>query len=139
QLFVERNYLYCAQGHPLFERALGSLPLSELRNHAFAGRANSRVAGFYRNLSRRATCNGADLIAMLISTGSYIGFLPEHFVSALAASKQFRPIMPAKVRANIPVYLVSRRNLDDMRMAQAFVQTLRKGRDTAVPRTSRRS
>lgn len=139
RLFVERNYLYCAQGHPLFERALDSLPLSELRNHAFAGRANSRAASFYRNLSRRATCNGADLIAMLISTGAYIGFLPEHFVNALAELERFRPIMPEKVRANVPVYLVSRRNLEDMRMTQAFVRTLRQGKDSPLPRTGRRS
>lgn len=125
RLFVERNYVYCARGHALFDRQPDSYTLAELRSHAFAGRANSRMLPFYKHLSHSATCNSADLVAMLVLSGAYIGLLPQHFVEALSIATDFKPVMPSRLCENIAVYLVVRTGIEHMRTANAFVQAIR--------------
>lgn len=69
-IFTEENFLYCGEGHPLFGRAESEIDPASLRAYAFAGRPNPRLSRFYRQLDQRATCNSADLTAMLVLTGS---------------------------------------------------------------------
>lgn len=129
KLFVENNFLYCGQGHPLFDRPDDDMSLSEIRTYPFAGRVSPRVASMRWKLARQATCDGADLIAMLISTGDYLGFLPEHFVASLADATRFRAILPSKINASIPVFLVTRRPASDNKLVHSLVRITRRVND----------
>lgn len=95
-LFQERCNLYAAREHPLASRPAGSIREEEVYRHDFAGFSyiDDSEQGVGSRLTRTASVDCMEALATLISTGCFIGFLPDHYVQSVWRLRQFRPILP---------------------------------------------
>lgn len=80
-LFRERQYLYCAAAHPMFKRDDRSIEDAEIHAAPFASRGyiTTAVDPLKSKLNIAATAYTDEGIAQLILSGSFVGFLPEHY------------------------------------------------------------
>lgn len=81
-LFGETMLLYCGARHPLFGAAQAGLTWEKLRAHAFAGlgfHSPNMELSHRARLVRKATGFDQEAIAMLVLSGQYLGFLPDHY------------------------------------------------------------
>jgi LysR family transcriptional regulator, transcriptional activator for bauABCD operon len=110
-LFRERCSLYCAAGHPLFRKMPPGLRPEDLARYDYAGFAYLGDGGHSVPdglLVRTASVDSMEALATLISTGCYIGFLPDHYVESVWRLRQFRSILPDLLAYHVDIKLVSR-------------------------------
>ena len=128
-LYDEVSDLYCASAHPLFPRADQAIDPNELARQAYVGRgyvespAKVRVS---QGLTPSATAWHVEGVAMLILSGGYIGFLPEHYAAQWCKAARMRPLMGGTMRYTTPFCLARRRSLKLTRPV-AFVVELMGG------------
>ena len=81
-VFPERQNMYCGQGHPLFDTPESDLSDQVLARQAFAGRSYMPLAPICGiDFSWRATTAHMEGTLILLLSGAYIGFLPDHYAS----------------------------------------------------------
>ncbi|MCO6055551.1 LysR family transcriptional regulator [Pseudomonas sp. MOB-449] len=98
-LYEERSNLYCSLEHPLFKRA------SEVSNEDLRSadavvpsyRMTVEAIGLHQLLNFAASATDREGIAFLILTGSYIGFLPDHYAAAWVEKGQMAPLAPDRL------------------------------------------
>lgn len=100
-LFSEHSYLYCGKHHPLFGGEENEVTLEVLNQQRFAQHAYSEAE--LRDQTRigltpAASGQFSEGIAMLILTGNFICFLPQHYALNRVESGEMRPLMPANIR-----------------------------------------
>lgn len=125
-LFSERMELYCGEGHPLFGTA-AEVTLDELRRHDYAGLAfhSPNMEASHRfGLQRRASVTDQEGVATLVLSGSFIGFLPDHYAESFVARGLLRRIARQQVNYDVLFVAVSRRSPAPTRVAQAFLECL---------------
>lgn len=95
QVFLERQYLYCGCQHPLFMLPDSAINPRLLADQDFAGRSymqNARICGIDFNWKAQ-TAHMEGTLTLLLS-GTYIGFLPDHFAAAPVRGGLLRAIAP---------------------------------------------
>lgn len=128
-LFDEAMVLYCASGHPLFERAASSaLRWDDLRHADFAGLAfhspNMEAAHRLR-LRRSATATDQEALVTLILSGSCIGFLPDHYAEGFVRQGVLRRLALPGAAYRVEFVAISRASPGASRLARAFLASLR--------------
>jgi len=128
RLFDETMHLYCAQGHALFDAPDAALDWAGLRRrHDFAGLGyhspNMELAHAQR-LPRGATGFDQEAIAMLILSGCFMGFLPDHYARPFVQAGRMRAVRPTALRYACDFVSVLRRSPQPTRAALAFHQAL---------------
>ncbi|TDV59152.1 LysR family transcriptional regulator [Pseudomonas sp. LP_7_YM] len=103
ELYEERCYAYCGVGHPLFHRD---------------------KASFVTYDSQSASASQVEAVAMLILTGRFIGFLPEHYARQLIRDGQLRALRPDFIHLSTPFNLILRHNAPRSPLVKAFAQAL---------------
>jgi DNA-binding transcriptional LysR family regulator len=95
-LFQEYSNLYGAEDHPLVSRPSVSLRVEDVYQYDFAGFSyvDDVEQGVGARLAKTASVDCMEALATLISTGCFIGFLPDHYVQSVWRLRQFRPILP---------------------------------------------
>ena len=86
-LFGEQMKLYCGKGHPLFG-IKGRPNREQLLSQKYAGlsfHSPNMEMSLRLGLKKRATANDQEGIAILILSGLYIGFLPDHYAHSFVA------------------------------------------------------
>lgn len=111
-LFHEVNKLYCGRLHPLFERTDTDISMVELEG---AGRISRGYlerfdAAFFESEDYAATVTETEAAALLINTGLYIGFLPEHYAQEWVNSGEMRAIMPERFQFTSAFHLITTRD-----------------------------
>ena len=94
-LFNEQMYLYCAAGHPLFERASESLTDSEILASKYVGIGyHSPNMEVTRQLGQRrdATAWDQEAVAHLVLSGRYLGYLPQHYAETFVSAGRMLPV-----------------------------------------------
>jgi DNA-binding transcriptional LysR family regulator len=97
-IYREQMLLYCGRAHPFFDGA-GDPGEAELRNSAFVehGYVNGlSVDGFSTPAMTGATAWQVEAVAILIMTGRYLGYLPEHYGAPLVAKGSLRQLRCAQ-------------------------------------------
>ncbi|MDQ0323949.1 DNA-binding transcriptional LysR family regulator [Pararhizobium capsulatum DSM 1112] len=125
-LFFEHSYLYCGRNHPLFEYIESDLSLDLLNEQRFAQHAYSESELRDENkigLTPAATGQFTEGIAMLILTGNYIGFLPQHYAKGWVDSGVMRPLLPVHIRKMTKIRLLFHEDAVVMPLVAAFVKT----------------
>jgi DNA-binding transcriptional LysR family regulator len=92
-LYEESSNLYAASLHPM---AMGA-PVEELANHDYAGfsSAHGGPRTKYTHILRRtASVDHIEALAVLVASGRFIGFLPDHYVQTTPALADLVPILP---------------------------------------------
>ncbi|WP_285355963.1 LysR family transcriptional regulator [Pseudomonas sp. lyk4-R2A-10] len=126
-LYEERSQAYCAVGHPLFEmpaEQMGGNVLQDYEciNHRYAIHRDKLNFARYDSFSASAT--QVEAVALLIKTGRFVGFLPQHYAAPLVAAGQFRAVCPELIHFDTPFNLILRHNTVRSPLVKAFAQAL---------------
>ena len=134
-LFVERNSLYCARGHTLFDvpqEAITPEMLDEGGRIA-RGYLEHFDKGLFGTERYRATVQLLEAAALLILSGRFIGFLPDHYAAGWVAEGRMKAIRPDRYRIEPRFSIISRRDATADRRVDAFVkEIIRLSRDAGA-------
>ncbi|RAU46030.1 MULTISPECIES: LysR family transcriptional regulator [unclassified Pseudomonas] len=127
ELYEERSHAYCAVGHPLFSLDGSALSVDCLRqhqviNHRYA--IHRDKASFVNYDSQSASASQVEAVAILILTGRFIGFLPEHYARSLVRDGQLRALRPDMIHLSTPFHLIVRQNAPRSPLVKAFARAL---------------
>jgi DNA-binding transcriptional LysR family regulator len=127
-LHNETNYLYCGQGHQLFDckpsHVNKLLKGAEVITSNYMRDKEVRDDGL--NYQNSATAYHDEGIAHLILSGEFIGYLPEHYASYWVDKGVFKSILPQKYSYQIPVMLISSKNNIVSPLANALIEEIKR-------------
>ncbi len=127
-LHNETNYLYCGQGHPLFNCKASAvrtlLESAEVITSNYMRDKEVRNDGL--NYQNSATAYHDEGIAHLILSGAFIGYLPEHYASYWVDKGVFQSICPQEYSYQIPVMLISSKNNMISPLANALIEEIKR-------------
>lgn len=97
-LYDERHSFYCGRGHRLFGVDDGDIDVEELRRHRLIGRTYWRARDLKAFASHRvgAMVSEMESEALLILSGAFLGYLPEHYAARWVALGQMRALAPGR-------------------------------------------
>lgn len=96
-LYQETSSLYCSQHHPLYEqddaaiRLEGVAPMDLVEDPYTESLPLRGYAGVLRSA---ASATSIEAVALLVASGDYVGFLPDHYAASLAPVMALRRIRP---------------------------------------------
>lgn len=110
-LHQETNNLYCSEDHPLFHKSKSSIRVEDISKYDYVGYSfldesdRSRSGGL---LVKTASVDCMEAVATLVSTGCFLGALPDHYVQSLWRLKKFRAILPEIFSFTTDIELITR-------------------------------
>ena len=126
ELFDETMLLYAGREHPWFGARrqpgwddLRAQPLAALGYHS----PNMTLA-HQRGLTRAATASDQEAVALLVLSGGFVGFLPDHYAAPFVAAGRMRAVAPATLNYRCRYACISRRGLRLSRAAEVFRRAL---------------
>jgi DNA-binding transcriptional LysR family regulator len=125
-LFEEENKLYCGRLHPLFARPDETITIEELEESGRISRGYLERfdSAFFRTEDYSATVTETEAAAVLIETGLYIGFLPEHYAAEWVRSGSMRALLPDRMRFVSSFHLITRREATTEKRLALFADCL---------------
>lgn len=126
-LYSETNGLYCANTHPLFDAPDDHLTLQNMRKLSVASRAYWRE-DFVRNLGFEnigAKVDQIDPQLILILSGHYLGFLPDHVAKSWVDAGRLRALLPRLIHYKMGFQLITLRDRKSSRVTDEFLSILR--------------
>jgi len=133
-LFDEQMHLYCGREHPLFAR--DPVALDDVRPADCAGLAfhspNMEVTRRF-GLKRSAMVNDQEAVALLVRSGGYVGFLPDHYAAPFVAQGEMRRVALAELGYTVDFVAVARASSTSDRLAQTFLRCLEAAHGVQVP------
>lgn len=126
-LYGENMYLYCGSRHPFFDRDPASLDMREVRAASYAGisvNCPNLHVGQKLRLRRSAKVQNEQALTLLILSGRYLGFLPDHLAQAFVNCGEMKAILPDKVHYRADFSACTRRSPVPQRITQLFLNTL---------------
>jgi DNA-binding transcriptional LysR family regulator len=96
-LYMEKNSLYCSEKHLFYAKRDEEIDLAEASNLELIEDPYTEslpLRGFSGIFRKAATADSIEAVALLIKTGNYVGFLPEHYAAAISPFTSFRKIRP---------------------------------------------
>jgi len=133
-LFQEYGYLYCGASHPLFGLEEVDITQELVNQQRFAQHAYSEAEirdEQHVSFSPVASGQFTEGIAMLILTGNFIGFLPEHYARSWVDTGQMRPLLPANVRKATSIRLLYGAEASEIPLVSAFAGTAKEVTDAS--------
>lgn len=127
ELFDEAMYLYCGRAHPLFGRNHARLGWDELQacDHAALAFHSPNMEATHRlNLRRQATASDQEAIALLILSGRYVGFLPDHYADDFERRGLIERVAHPDCRYGVRFVAITRRSPGPPRPVRAFLDAL---------------
>jgi DNA-binding transcriptional LysR family regulator len=126
-LFGETMYLYCGQGHALFESNNEALSWAQVRRFPFAGlgyHSPNMDLSHREKLLRTATGYDQEAIATLVLSGKYLGFLPDHYAESFVRMGQLRTVHPQRFQYSCRFASVIRSSPEPSRAVWTFAECL---------------
>lgn len=126
-LFGETMLLYCGHRHPLFGAKHDHLTWESLRAYPFAGLGHhspNMELSHRANLTRRATGSDEEAIALLILSGQFLGFLPDHYAVRFERQGAMQAVAPERFNYACRFVSVLRRSPQPSRATQLFHECL---------------
>ncbi len=121
----ERKSLYCGKSHPLFERRDADISLEELADSPAVVRSymSEWLVNGAHKFTTGATASHMESVALMILSGRYIGFLPDHFAARWVKRGVLRALRKDELSYVDWFFLASRKN-ERNRTALAFIAAL---------------
>jgi len=126
-LYSETHSLYCAPTHALFSVPDADISMRRIKGEAIVGRGYWREE-FARNLGFEAPAAVVYQIEpqlILIRSGAYLGFLPDHVAARWVADRALRALAPGKISYRCTFDLVTRKAAPQLRAAAAMLTAIR--------------
>jgi DNA-binding transcriptional LysR family regulator len=100
--------LYCARGHPFFDRAPDDITLEEVEMARFANRAyidSDRLSDSRPKFQEAAVGYSVEAILIFILSGMFISYLPNKYASHWVKKNMLKPVLPERftIAADIAV------------------------------------
>ncbi|WP_118133058.1 LysR family transcriptional regulator [Oceanicella sp. SM1341] len=98
-LYIEDHGLYCGRGHPFFAMEDAAITPAMLREAAYVHRGywSEEVTRAHGFANVQATVYQIEPQFMLIRSGHYIGFLPQHYAAPWVARGALRAVAPERL------------------------------------------
>ncbi len=125
-IFHENMGLYCGSRHPLFLDAQ-KVTASSIRAHKYAGfgfNSPNMAAGQRLKLRRAAEVQDEEALTVLILSGCYVGFLPEHVARTFVEKNKMCSIGGDALKYNPVHAAIIRRQPTPSRKTRAFLDCL---------------
>jgi DNA-binding transcriptional LysR family regulator len=124
-LYDETNSFYCGAGHPLFGKA--DVAIEDIQAGRIVARSYWRGADLSRiGVEREAAAvEIMEAQATLILSGSYLGFLPEHYAAPWVAEGRLRRLLPERLSYVSPFSMIVRRPVAEQQVVRQFIEDLR--------------
>lgn len=74
--------------------------------------------------SQSASASQVEAVAILILTGRFLGFLPEHYAAPLVREGRLRALCPKQIHLSTPFNLILRHNAPRSPLVKAFATAL---------------
>lgn len=127
-IYSEQMYLYCGEGHPLFERADEKVSRRTIQQHKYAGigfHSPNMMVSHQLKLKRSADAYDEEALAALILSGRYIGFLPDHYAKSLVERGEMRRLRPDVYHYQSDHAVILRHSPKPSRLVNEFADCLR--------------
>ena len=123
KLHQEQHSLYCGSRHPLFSKEQQHLTLGSILSEEVVGRGYWRdkhheELGF-KNI--KAIVYEIEPQLILIRSGKFIGYLPDHFAASWVAKGQLRCLSPLTPTFNCEFDIVSKKGMKPSRALSKFI------------------
>ncbi|PWR20852.1 LysR family transcriptional regulator [Zavarzinia compransoris] len=108
-LYTERSLLYCGAGHEFFGKPGAGIDALAISRARFVGRAYNLERDFNAigRVLHKASVENMEAQAHLILSGSFIGFLPEHYARGFAEAGRMQAIAPERFELTSEVALAT--------------------------------
>lgn len=126
-LYEEKMLLYCGKAHRLFGADNSKLGWERLRQYHFAGlgyHSPNMELSHRARLARKATGFDQEAIALLILSGEYLGFLPDHYAESFVQRGQMQAVAPQRFHYTCRFVSLLRKSPQPSRATLAFQQCL---------------
>jgi len=127
-LFDELNYLYCGREHPLFNVPDGQITTADLVASQYVKKGyavNSDLQQANTAMGKRVVGFHVEAFALLILSGRYIGFLPEHYAAIWEEKGEMRRLHPKRYEATVNFSIMTAQGRPQTVAQSAFLSTLR--------------
>ncbi|PXW25467.1 LysR family transcriptional regulator [Paraburkholderia caballeronis] len=125
-LYREQHWLYCSDAHPLFgdtRIAPEAIGQQRMVSRSYWSQTELARHGFKRS---EAAVDSMEGQLILILSGAYIGFLPEHFAKTWVDAGRLRALLPASFGYQAPFSVVLRRGRAKEPLVQKFRDALKR-------------
>lgn len=124
--YEEAHFLYCADGHPLFDKPDSAIEKQDIDNSRFAVRSYRHFDDLYRVNHPRAGASVVQMEAqlMLILSGRFIGFLPAHLAEQWEKKECLRAVKPKSYCFSSLHNIAYRESDADRPLIRAFLGSL---------------
>lgn len=120
-LYREQHWLYCSERHSLYEQR--RIPAEVITQQRMVGRGYWSQAELARHGFKHsaATVESMEAQLILVLSGAYIGYLPEHYAQPWVDQKRLKVLLPTTFGYQAPFSLILRRG----RSREPLIQTFR--------------
>ncbi len=126
-VYDEQSYLYCARGHPLFDRPDAQIDDRMVASCSYVRKGYAVSSAFQETnerLNHHVNAYQVESIALLVLTGAHIGFLPEQFARNWVEKGEMRAIRPRDYSAVFELGAMTARNRSPSPAQTAFIDCL---------------
>lgn len=126
-LYEERSNLYCSHEHPLFAHAASVTDEQLAQADAVVPtyRMTAEAIGLHQLLKFGASATDREGIAFLILTGSYIGFLPDHYAATWVEKGIMAALDPNRLYFDAKLAIATRKGRRPNMILERFLTELR--------------
>ncbi|MFF7063750.1 LysR substrate-binding domain-containing protein [Pseudomonas sp. NPDC008258] len=125
-LYEERSNLYCSHEHPLFAHAASVTDEQLAQADAVVPtyRMTAEAIGLHQLLNFAASATDREGIAFLILTGSYIGFLPDHYAATWVEKGIMAALDPNRLHFDAKLAIATRKGRRPNMILERFLNEL---------------
>lgn len=129
KLYTENMTLYCGKDHFLYsgDSAI-KCTKKDLQHYKYAGlgfNSPNMFVGQKMNFRRSARVQDEEALLVLIKSGKYLGFLPDHMAEPFVKSKQIKPVQQSKTRYISTFAVIVRKTPEPSRIIRTFLNCLK--------------
>lgn len=110
-LYREEQRLYCSSSHVLFKKAK-NLSVNEVKSHPYVARSYMKGSTPSRDdqFNHSAMTSHMEAIIILINSGHYLGYLPEHFARAFVVQGKMMSLLDEQLAYFDTFHLIVRKD-----------------------------
>lgn len=124
EVFSERHFLYCGARHPIFEMQAAAQIRASIATSKYVTRSylESSVTPPNIEFLPSAKCDNIEGLAMLVLSGEFIAFLPDHFARQWVEAGEMKPILPKQINHDAAFHLIQPKGDRLPNVAAAFIK-----------------
>ncbi|WP_432474101.1 LysR family transcriptional regulator [Amphritea sp. HPY] len=125
-LYTERHQFYCGSKHPLFNIPEDQISIETLKKYPISSRTylhHADLQGFQEKKSIASVAN-MEAQAIMIASGSFIGFLPTHYAQRWVENNEMRAIEHLNLSWNSQFHLVTKVSPAPQNIVKVFIKDI---------------